>query len=119
MPDLTILERLQALSPKVNSPERLAILQSYGVENYADAEFLNLIIEALKDLYAQVNTITYSERTVATYAIMAAALETDDPDVLIKYNVLSDENADSTGGTASQYMRYQGKTYYTVKVQAD
>ena len=48
---MTIKQRLEALTLKVNSPERLAVFQTMGKEHYADAEFLNLLVEALIDIY--------------------------------------------------------------------
>lgn len=47
MPDPTILERLLAQVPKVDSPDRLAQFAAFGREYYADAEYLNALREAI------------------------------------------------------------------------
>ena len=49
--ELTILERLQALEDKIDNPVRKAYYQQFGESNYADAEFLNLLRDALIDIY--------------------------------------------------------------------
>jgi len=47
----TYLERLQALADKVDSPVRQAYFQQFGEGKYADSEFLNLLRDALIDVY--------------------------------------------------------------------
>jgi hypothetical protein len=49
--ELSIQERLQALAPKVDSPVRRALFEQFGPEKYADADYLNLLREALIDIY--------------------------------------------------------------------
>jgi hypothetical protein len=43
----TILEKLQAVLPKINDPERLAYFQQFGIQHFADADHLNLLVEGL------------------------------------------------------------------------
>jgi hypothetical protein len=49
--ELSIQERLLALAPKEDSPVRRALFEQFGPEKYADADYLNLIREALIDIY--------------------------------------------------------------------
>jgi hypothetical protein len=49
--ELSIQERLQALAPKEDSPTRRALFEQFGPEKYADADYLNLLREALIDIY--------------------------------------------------------------------
>jgi hypothetical protein len=48
---LSILEQLQLLSDKVDSPERLAMFQAFGIEKFADAAVFNLFRHALIELF--------------------------------------------------------------------
>lgn len=77
MPDTTILERLQALSQKVDSPERLAMFQAFGQEHYADAEFLNLLLEALIAVFSS------ASGTVPTLDQVVAAGDKSNRDVFV------------------------------------
>lgn len=47
----TVFPQIQAMQPKVNSPELLAIFQAYGIEKYADADFFNLLRAGMLELY--------------------------------------------------------------------
>jgi hypothetical protein len=49
--ELSIQERLLALAPKEDSPVRRALFEQFGPEKYADADYLNLLREALIDIY--------------------------------------------------------------------
>ena len=44
---MTVFEQLQAYAEKVNSPELLAYLQTFGESNIADADFLNVLKAAV------------------------------------------------------------------------
>jgi hypothetical protein len=58
---LTILEQLQLLSDKVDSPERLAMFQTFGIEQFADAGVFNLFRHALIELYTNGGGGTFNQ----------------------------------------------------------
>ncbi|MES2487571.1 MAG: hypothetical protein V4581_16695 [Bacteroidota bacterium] len=66
MPDPTILDRLLAQVPKIDSPDRLAQFAAFGREYYADAEYLNAMREAIIAAFEALNIEDYILKEVET-----------------------------------------------------
>lgn len=48
---MSVFPAIQALLNKIDTPERLAQFQAYGVQYFADADFLNLLRDGMLELY--------------------------------------------------------------------
>lgn len=80
----TVFPQIEAMLPKVNSPELLAIFQAYGIQNYADAEFFNLLRAGMLELY-NLFQLSGGRRISKTISSTAYTVTADDYNKLLLF----------------------------------
>lgn len=81
---VTVFDQIIAMQDKVDSPERLAMFQAYGIVQYADAAFFNLIKAGMLELY-ELFQLSGGRRLSKTVADAAYTVVADDYNKLLLF----------------------------------